>query len=457
MRNILILSSTLASVFATPVGEFVEEAMKSNLLLKEKQFEAKVTKHEIDKYNKEALLPRLRLTTAFGPAPGLYKGLDTVTVDDTQVIKTVDHFDFTQIGSYFATKIELQQPLNFSWLNLGNQAMVSQHKLKLAEISSYEAKTSREMQELYYGYQVANSSYHLVKKVHGQLESAIEDTEEKLEDDEPGVSQFDLLEMQTAMFEVENGLYEAQEGLEKAKANFAFLFPEKTPQSLFGPDSSIRKRKEALPSWEDCKQLLLAHNPDLKQVDHGLSALRANAEIKESSIGPTFFFFGQLEFSKSWARERIKQESSVFSPDPLNKFEGALGIGAQFDLNIWKKNHEAKKAELEVRKLEVTKSYAKEGLLLKAKEAYEKTLRYKRKVASAKRGLEATGAWVQARAMQFDLDPSKSKDLIKALEKDVSMKKNLYLSLYDYNLAFAKLVESLGLTLSQYHELTKGP
>jgi outer membrane protein TolC len=447
-KFLLVLLTT--SGFSIPLSDFVKEGMKNNLLVKEKQFEAKVSEHDLEKANREAILPRLRVSLAYGPAPGVNEKIDTSYVNGTPFYERYEEFNFTKLGSYFGMSAEFTQPLNFGRLNLANKALKAGHKVKLAEIKKTEYKYSTDLQMLYYGYQLAKATNKLATKVRTQIIDALDDMEEKLDEEDESVSQLDFLELKSGLFEIEDGLYETEEGLKRAKANIEFLFTEQKPEEVIGADTNLVKHPAKIPSFETLDSLLITHHPDLKQLKFGLIGLENKMHLEYSDLGPGFFIFGKFEFAKSWARDRLSQDKDAFAQDPLNKIEGAIGIGAQFNLNFWNTHHKAVESKLEYKSLQLKGDYAEEGLRLKLKERYFKVIRNLNRLKSVNKSLKASSAWVKGAAMQYDLDKSQQGKLLSAYRKNIGLEKDYLFTLYDYNHSVAELIEACGLTLEEF-------
>jgi outer membrane protein TolC len=102
-------------------------------------------------------------------------------------------------------------------------------------------------------------------------------------------------------------------------------------------------------------------------------------------------------------------------------------------------------------------AYAAEGTILLAEEQYHKTVAAKEKMEALKESLRASESILKGAAMQYDLDPSKTSDLISAYTQNVNLQKDYYMAICKYNLAMAELIAKMGMRLSDYRTLRNIP
>ena len=60
--------------------------------------------------------------------------------------------------------------------------------------------------------------------------------------------------------------------------------------------------------------------------------------------------------------------------------------------------------------------------------------------------------YVGRAAMQYDLDKSKTGDLVSAYTQNVSLQKDYYFAVCKYNVEFAQLVSKMGMSLKEFHQ-----
>ena len=170
-----------------------------------------------------------------------------------------------------------------------------------------------------------------------------------------------------------------------------------------------------------------------------------------------YFYFLEFSYVKSWAGDRNVFQKNAFAQDAVNHISGAFGIGLRYRLNFWNNWGKVKQARLEYRSLKMKEAYAAEGTILLAEEQYHKTVAAKEKMEALKESLRASESILKGAAMQYDLDPSKTSDLISAYTQNVNLQKDYYMAICKYNLAMAELIAKMGMRLSDYRTLRNIP
>lgn len=434
------------------VQSFVQRGMNTDPTLREQEYRKARKNLQIQSTRRAAILPRFRMRALFGPAPDISQEVTKEVIDSDTTERIQNKWDFSTIGPYFGSQIEFNQPLNLSRLSSALTAARADLEQLSWDIAGKRVKTSLELQKIYYGMIYAQSMNSLASRALKELNKAMDAIEEKLDEEDETVSQFDLLELKANKFALESALYETEEGMTRAKLGIQFSLGLDNPEIQL-EDTIIKVRPEKLPTLDTLKYSLVTYHPDLHRLKHGLKAKRALVNLAAGEMGPGFFIFGQLNYAKSWAGDRTDFEDNVFSQDPLNRVDGALGVGIQYDLNFWSKNDKLKRARIEYNELRKLDYYAEEGLLLRLEEQYAKVIRFKKSIRSAKTSLRASDAWLKGAAMKFDLDPSQAGVLMKAFQKNMMNRKDLYKAIYDYNIALGALIEKTGWTLEQYHSI----
>jgi hypothetical protein len=94
--------------------------------------------------------------------------------------------------------------------------------------------------------------------------------------------------------------------------------------------------------------------------------------------------------------------------------------------------------------------YASEGLMIKLQEKWQRFERNRKSLKSVANSLRASEALLKGAAMKYDVDPAQGAILIKAFKSNVQMKQVFAKSVYDYNVAFAHILQAVGWTLEDY-------
>ena len=209
---------------------------------------------------------------------------------------------------------------------------------------------------------------------------------------------------------------------------------------------------ERLPSLDEVLNTVSINHPELKQLNAGLRARKIQMDLAEAKLAPEFFVMGEFEYVKSWAGNRNIMQKNAFAEDAVNKLEGAIGLGLRYHLNFWKNWEKFRTARTTYRGLQLKDAYAANGLKAKAEEQYYQVLAAKDKMDALKESLRASEAILKGAAMQYDLDKSKTGNLVTAYTQNVTMQKDYYFAVCKYNVEFAQLIASMGMSLKEFRE-----
>ena len=415
---------------------FVEQGLANDPQMAETKHGLESKNDKIRSLTAEVILPTFNLSMMVGPAPGLKETVD-------QWGDTVDTYDFSRMGPFWAVEAKFIQPLNLGQYRSGKKALEADLQQKTFEIENLTLKKEVELQSYYYNYLLALEMKRLAADAKKQVDKAYDQLEEALDEDEPTVSQNDLLNLKAKMHTVKEGVIEAELGMKRVMLaiRFALALPE--GDTFATEDTVLAMRPEPLPTEEQVRDLTIKYNPELKQL------------LAEAKLAPEFFIMGEFQYVKSWAGNRNVLQKSAFAQDAVNKISGLVGVGLRYRLNFWKSWEEFRKARTDYRGLQLKENYAADGLVAKAVEQYYQVVAAKEKLDAMRESLRASEALLKGAAMKYDLDKSQTSDLVSAYTQNVTMKKDYYFAVCRYNVEFAGLIAKMGLSLQEYNSYFK--
>ncbi|MDR3001171.1 MAG: TolC family protein [Fibromonadaceae bacterium] len=444
MNFILILLILISISFAEDgvvrMGrdEFVETALKNEPRFKEKQMATLIKEGKIEQIKAGALLPKFELYMLTGVVPGL-------KIETNYHEETVRSWDFTKMGPYFGTRVQAAQPLNFGQLKMGLKAARADLEQTKMELEGKGLSLKTDFLSYYYGSLLAMEMDKLARDGHRQMSRALDQMEDALDDGDENVSQMDLLELKAGFFEIDKAVLDANAGLKKIQLISKFILGLPDSVSFQPLDSVLVAISDFVPSLDSLKNWAYINHPDIRRLNAGLQATNMLMELASARLAPEFIIVGEFEYAKSWAGDRTSLSKNAFAQDPVNKISGALGVGVRYRLNLWSQWENYKIARIEHRILLQTESYASRGIALQIEEKYEDFLVAKGKLESARSALRATEGMLKGAALQYDINPGKTAGLLaNAYKKNLLMKKDYYFTVYEYNMAVAKLFEQVG-------------
>ncbi|MCQ2122330.1 MAG: TolC family protein [Fibrobacter sp.] len=443
---ILMVGVAIAGEVRYDVLRFVEAGLSNDPQVAEERQGIESKQDKLRALKAEAILPTLTVSMMVGPAPGLKE-----SVDDWG--DTVDVYDFSRMGPFWGVEGKFVQPLNFGQYKSGKEALEADIQQKSHAIDNQIHKKDVELQTYYYNYLLAMEMQKLAGDAQKQVDKAYEQLEEALDDDDPNVSQMDLLKLKAQLHSVKEGVTEADLGMKRVQLAIRFSLKLPEGDTFVAEDTCLVPRSEPLPSLEDVREYTLQYHPELKQLNAGLKARRVQMDLAEAKLAPEFFVMGEFQYVKSWAGNRKVMQKNAFAEDAVNKLSGLIGIGFRYRLNFWKNWENYRSARTDYRGLQMKELYAAEGLIAKAEEQYYQVVAAKEKMEALKESLRASEAILKGAAMQYDLDKSKTGDLVSAYTQNVNLQKDYYFAVCQYNVEFAGLISKMGWSLQEFHSI----
>ncbi len=428
---------------------FVERGLTSDPQMIETRFGAESKINKLNSLTAEVILPTFNVSMMVGPAPGLKE-----TVDDWG--DTVDTYDFSRMGPFWAVEAKFIQPLNLGQYQTGKKALEADLQQKTFEIENEALKKEVELQTYYYNYLLALEMQRLAADAKKQVDKAYDQLEEALDEDEPTVSQTDLLNLKANMHTVKEGVVDADLGMKRVMLAIRFALALTEDETFATEDTVLAMRNDPMPTEEQVRDLTVKYNPELRQLSAGLRARRFQMDLAEAKLAPEFFVMGEFQYVKSWAGNRNVLQKNAFAQDAVNKMSGLIGVGLRYRLNFWKSWEEYRQARTDYRGLQLKENYAADGLVAKAVEQYYQVVAAKEKLDALRESLRASEALLKGAAMKYDLDKSQTSELVSAYTQNVTMKKDYYFAVCRYNVEFAGLIAKIGLPLKEYNSYFNG-
>jgi outer membrane protein TolC len=178
-------------------------------------------------------------------------------------------------------------------------------------------------------------------------------------------------------------------------------------------------------------------------VHNGIKARQLLVDAEEADRYPVIFLAGEVEYDESPVRQN--QPGSPWAYDPYNQFTGGVAVGAKFDFAPRTLSAKAAALRAEVAKLKEKEKFARDGIELQVKNAWQNAKEAKDNIDSAKRGLDAAERWVMGAGLVYGIGTGEAKDALEGLAAKAKSEKDYYQAIYDYNMALADLAKACGL------------
>jgi outer membrane protein TolC len=343
-------------------------------------------------------------------------------------------------GPFLQGGLQIIQPLyTFGQISGYQKAAAAQVEAKdgLAEVKRWEVLVSAK--DFYYSYLMAHDLYKLVDDLSSFLEEAIKTAEKQTSGSKKSsIKPHDVYRLKTAFQDLLQKKYVAESG--KKTAERAILW---VSGGTFGsvPTETLKPEAYTPKSLDEYLAIARRNRPEFRALAAGQEARNALADAKRAQSYPVLFLgaFGQA----MWSPVRDHQ-ISAYANDPFNNLLGGAGVGFKLDIEFWRHAAESAEQRAEAMKLKATESYAAPGIELQVKKAFweMEQAREGLKIATDRKDLGRK--WFVSNGMGWSVGLTPAKDLIEALEGNGLARKNYVETVYQYNMALAKLSQAVG-------------
>ncbi len=438
-RALLGLILLTAPIFAWNLSDVSRIVLDRNPRLSEDSVELDQARNNYDKVKYGAILPRFELGVAYGPAPGFRYDTDTNKI--THAVDSVRKYSWWPLGPYFGTQISLAQPLNVEQLRSGLKAArsgiaVEQHKL-FGKRQGY----LKEAAEYYLGYVFARTMIDLLEPALSKLDKADSSLQAKLDNDEEGASQTELLQLHCNRLTADKGLEDARTGLERAEKGLRFVLGLRPEEPLLIEEKELFQFED-LGAWDSVKGTM--DPAELRQLRSGIEARSALVDLQKAQMGPTIAIFADLSYTKAWVANRNDANKDVLITDPINSLGGKIGLGFNWQLNFWSRSRSYISAQMDLEALRRKEAYARPGLEAQLAEAFIRYQSLGRKLAFTEKARNAAESWLKAVALQVDADSTRERDLVAPYQKYIDLQHEYFDVVYQRDLLTLEILQKTG-------------
>ena len=244
---LFLTTCALAGEIRYSLIQFVEDGLATDPQTEEIRHGIEAKKNQLSRLKAEAVLPTFYVSMMVGPAPGLK--------EEIQNGDTVDTYDFTKMGPFWGVEAKFIQPLNLGQYRAGKMALEADMQQKSFDIENQVHKKDVELQTYYYNYLLAKEMIRIAGEAQAKVDEAYEKLEEALDDDDPNVSQMDLLNLKAQMHKVKEGVSEANLGMRRVMLAIRFALNLREEDTFVAEDTILVQRTELLPTLEEVRSL----------------------------------------------------------------------------------------------------------------------------------------------------------------------------------------------------------
>lgn len=353
------------------------------------------------------------------------------------------HNDYGVWGPYYHAKLEAQMPL-YTWGKIDNYIGAAQGGAKVAE---GEAEQKRgevlyDVKKYYNGLLLARRLKRSVEDAVKVLAEAIEKADKLYAEGNGEVKKSDLEMLKVYLAEAEKNQHLADKSITMARLALMQKMGMEEDPGFDIADTQLRKEEGGLTPVETYVAKAFGSRPEWDMLQNGIKARKLLVEAEKADKYPLIFLAGEATYDNTSIR---KDQKNPWLYDPYNGFTGGVAIGAKFDFTpaAWKARIGSKQADVD--KLREKEKFARKGIALQVKNAWENVKEAEANIDSAKRGLDAAQRWVMAAGLVYGIGTGEARDALEGLAAKAKSEKDYYQAIFDYNMARADLAKSCGL------------
>jgi outer membrane protein TolC len=293
-----------------------------------------------------------------------------------------------------------------------------------------------DVRKAYYGLQLARDGLDLLKDAESKIGEALEQLEQKVEEDD--ADPIDLLKLQTFAAELEARRSEAERYERIALAGLRFYTGV---ASLDIPDTPIRPPEHRLGTVQRYIDASRLHRPEMRMARAGITARRAQLDMSRANMFPDIGL--ALQFGFSTAPE-VANQINPFVTDPGNYFRYGAALVAQWQLDVLPKLARIEQAEARLDQVMALDRKAVGGVAAEVHEAYAEVLDWQKRRAAFRKASRYAKQWLSTVQQAIDVGTMEDKDLIDPAKSWAQHRYNSLNATMELNLAMAKLAKVTG-------------
>ena len=301
------------------------------------------------------------------------------------------------------------------------------------------------VRQAYYGAQMTKSSLRIIEDALRRFDSAKEDIEKSLKAEDGKFTTNDLRKLIVQQAEIEARHLEVisldEQAIEalRISANLPVSADLELDTYTLNP-VNIEQRSD-----EEFLELAMGVRLDLQMSRSAVSARRAQVDMAKADFYPNIALVGAIEYAKGTTAE---EHNDPFASDPYNFLNWGVVIGATWNLDFAVLRSDLKRARSKLLEQEKSESLLKQRVRLDLVSKISDLRRREKEIKIRAKARSASKSWLVSNTLNFGLGLTDIDQLLKSLNAYSRSKLNYLMSVYEYNLAVARVSKEVGLDLT---------
>lgn len=315
-----------------------------------------------------------------------------------------------------------------------------------ASVGITEGEVVVNVHRAYWGYQLTDSFVRSLAEGDQILTNVIAKVEELLDADSGQVTENDRLRLIHAQATLRVRMAEARDGREIAITALKLLIGRDMSLPLGVARDDIQELPEAPPSLARALDDAVHNRPELRALARVVDAHESFLGYRRRALLPDVFIAGFLEMAVT---SNATDQTNPFIYDRFNYFDAGIGIGLQFQLDVFQKLAEIDQAAAELGVRTAETAAATEAIELEVRKLHIEVSGNFGKIDPAEKAFRAARAWLTAAVLGYDLGTGNANELIDAFLARATAEGDLRRTQYELQIGRADLSRAAGTLLAE--------
>lgn len=408
--------------------EAVIHALSNNPLVECTRINREQAKLIVGEIKAQTILPKFSLSSELGIVPEA-RG-DVFQSQDKQT-------DLDGMGPFIKIRLEMLQPV-FTFGRTSSALSAARSAVTLQNIKSNTEieKLTLETIKAYWAVSAAREAVTIASDLQENYDKLQREVKERLDSEDSEVDDSDLLEVKSNRYQIQEIIIKSrsENSLATKAFNFALGRDLLEPVNVTGGDvPKINLDEKQLNNA--VKRALIQHR-DINGLKTAINALEAKSQISTSKKRPLIYIAGGAEYA--WAPHR-EDQTNPFAVDNFNYRNLGVFAGFKWDLNGFRKNHEALRHKMEKKAMEQNLKLLRAKVRLEILKSYSEVKTNAQLLEQARGSLKSAKSWLRLSLDNWEMGLGEVERLIKAYNsyyvlKGIVIKRELQLhvSLADF-------------------------
>ena len=425
--------------------EFIEKFLEKTGLGDASKYKIEMAEADYG-YVMSQMFPRLKIVTGIGPHPRyVYEQSELLPDADGDGLPEFKerkwhkyYSDLSKWGVAIRTKVEFVLPIyTFGKLAAGKHAAEAQIELRKAESKIADLKIKKEAAAIYWSWVMAQSYLDILEPAMKELDKAEEKLRDMLYEEKEGVTQKDLNKLIVEKEKIQYLYDRLLLQIDTLKA----LITEILGEGWAFADKEMVKQdfSKEMPELVD---FMKQNSPYSVYLQKGLYIYEKLYRLEIRRTLPNFGMMGSYSFRyTSSTDEKYYPEAN----SPYNGYDGEIGIGLSFDLNILEQVRKIEKAKAEWNYMKTQAFFAEQNVSLQIHRKYNDLKALDSHIGHLKKIRKTTKGMLTAEYANYESGLADgTKDLIDAVKAFFENEQEYIKAIYDYNMKVEDIIEFTG-------------